>query len=50
MCDCKKAESCDRPGKHPRVNDWPSLATSNHHVVAKMVDALADLEHRHRHG
>lgn len=25
---------CTSPGKHPRINNWQSIATTNHHVVA----------------
>lgn len=27
-CTCHKGAACERPAKHPRVKDWPHLATS----------------------
>ena len=27
-CSCNKGEDCPSPGKHPRVKDWPNLASN----------------------
>ena len=33
VCSCPAGASCPSPGKHPRLNDWPSEATVERSVI-----------------
>ena len=41
-CDCKEGDDCSRPGKHPRIKDWPTEATYDLVTIRKWWDKWPD--------
>jgi putative DNA primase/helicase len=42
VCDCRRGASCQRPAKHPRINDWPTAASADPKVIRGWGDRWPD--------
>ena len=38
-CSCSAGKDCDKPGKHPRISEWPKNATTDGQIIGEWFGA-----------